>query len=311
MGKAKDIIIKPIAAKDANKIIKQLHYSGKVCQNSQIHFGIFLNDKCGGAMQFGPSLDKRKLMPLVQGTLWNEFMELNRLAFADWLPRNSESRAISIAMRIFRKHYPQVKWIVSYADGCLCGDGTIYRASGFSLTAIKKNSQTFALPRSENVPIEKLRANGLSELEIDSLKGWLEEITPRRGRGNYPYVHVMSLQGGVRPSQLLANVKRIMRKVSGGATSSKGLFDLLGATVLEGYQLRYIYFLDPSYRERLTVPEIPYSKIDEMGIGMYKGKKRTADGSTSIPIEASGSTPTRPLQQKGIAEIEGQKIHVC
>lgn len=42
--------------------------------------------------------------------------------------------------------------------------------------------------------------------------------------------------------------------------------------VLEGYQLRYIYFLDPKYRKRLTVPEIPFSKIDELGAGMYKGE---------------------------------------
>lgn len=38
---------------------------------------------------------------------------------------------------------------------------------------------------------------------------------------------------------------------------------------------RYIYFIDSTYRERLTVPIIPFSKIDEMGAGMYKGEKVT------------------------------------
>lgn len=47
-----------------------------------------------------------------------------------------------------------------------------------------------------------------------------------------------------------------------------------GFKPLEGFQLRYIYFLDPSYRERLTVPELPYSRIQELGEGMYKGEKR-------------------------------------
>lgn len=37
----------------------------------------------------------------------------------------------------------------------------------------------------------------------------------------------------------------------------------------------YIYFIDPTYRDRLTVPVIPFSKIDEMGAGMYKGEKVT------------------------------------
>jgi hypothetical protein len=149
VGRAKDLIVKPISAKDANRIIRALHYSGKVVNNSQVHLGVFLDGKCGGAMQFGPSLDKRKLQGLVEGTKWNEFIELNRLAFADWLPRNSESRAIACAMRFLRKQYPWLKWVVSFADGCQCGDGTIYRASGFVLTGIKTNNQIWEAPTGE------------------------------------------------------------------------------------------------------------------------------------------------------------------
>ena len=102
--------------------------------NSQIHIGVFYGGKLEGAMQFGPSLDKRKLQGLVEGTLWNEFIELNRLAFTDNLPRNSESRALAVAMKLLRKHAPQIKWVVTFADGTQCGDGTIYRAAGFVLT---------------------------------------------------------------------------------------------------------------------------------------------------------------------------------
>ena len=42
--------------------------------------------------------------------------------------------------------------------------------------------------------------------------------------------------------------------------------------MLEGYMFRYIYFIDKSWRERLTVPEIPFSEIDKLGAGMYKGE---------------------------------------
>lgn len=137
MATAKDIHIAPIKAKDANALVRRVHYSGKVVNNSQLHFGAFLNGRLEGAMQFGPSLDKRKIMGLVDGTGWNGFIELNRMAFSDALPRNKAA-------------------------------------------------------------------------------GW-------------------------KP--------------------------------LEGYQLRYIYFLNPQARKRLTVPIIPFSKIDEMGAGMYKGEK--------------------------------------
>ena len=61
------------------------------------------------------------------------------MAFTDVLPRNSESRALGIAMRMIRKNYPHIDWIVSFADACQCGDGTIYRAAGFMLTLIKIN----------------------------------------------------------------------------------------------------------------------------------------------------------------------------
>ena len=56
-------------------------------------------------MSFGPSLDKRKIVGLVRGTLWNEFLELNRMAFDDYLPKNSESRCIAVAMHLIKKHF--------------------------------------------------------------------------------------------------------------------------------------------------------------------------------------------------------------
>lgn len=38
-----------------------------------------------------------------------------------------------------------------------------------------------------------------------------------------------------------------------------------------------MYFIDKKCREKLTVPEIPFSRIDEMGAGMYKGEKVTQE----------------------------------
>lgn len=140
MSAVKSIVVKPIDSKSANKICKMYHYSGKVVPNSQIHFGVFLNGKCEGVMQFGPSLCKKITMLAVPNTGFNEFIELNRMAFGPSLPRFSESRALSVAHRIIKTNYPHIKWIVSFADACQCGDGAIYRASGYILTQIKKNT---------------------------------------------------------------------------------------------------------------------------------------------------------------------------
>lgn len=75
-----------------------------------------------------------------------------------------------------------------------------------------------------------------------------------------------------------------------------------GARPLTGFQLRYVYFLDPSARERLTVPVLPFSEIDRMGAGMYLGQPRArstdSDASGFQPGEG-GATPTRALQELG------------
>lgn len=143
---AKDVLIKPIAAKDANAVVQRLHYSGKIVRNSSLHLGAFINGQLEGAMQFGPSLDKSNMLHIVEGTKWNGFLELNRMAFSEALPRNSESRALGIAMRMIKKHYPHIEWVVSFADACQCGDGTIYRAAGFVLTRIKVNKDVLRFP---------------------------------------------------------------------------------------------------------------------------------------------------------------------
>jgi len=62
------------------------------------------------------------------------------MAFDDYLPKYSESRCIAISIRLIKKNAPQIKWIISFADGTQCGDGTIYRASGFKLVGLSKNA---------------------------------------------------------------------------------------------------------------------------------------------------------------------------
>ena len=97
------------------------------------------------------------MINIVKDTGWNDFLELNRMAFGDLLPKNSESRCISVAIRLIKKNYPNIKWIVSFADGCQCGDGTIYRASGFKLTQIQKNTQMRINPTT-NEPMQAMQA---------------------------------------------------------------------------------------------------------------------------------------------------------
>ena len=237
MGRAKEIELRVIPSRIANPYIRKHHYSGKVVNNSNLHFGAFLDGKLHGVMSYGPSLDKKKIMGLVKGTGWNEFLELNRMAFDEYLPRNSESYCIAKSIKLIKKNAPQIKWIISFADGCSCGDGTIYRASNFVLTGIKKNFNLCQLPNGDKVHKMTLESNPTS---------------PRAELGGKSYYDI-----------------------TGGKFDFKTYVRKSGGVILQGFQLRYIYFIDKDYRNRLTVPEIPFSKIDEIGAGMYKGEKIT------------------------------------
>lgn len=148
MGRAKEIIVKVIPAKIANMFVKKNHYSGKVVPNSNLHFGCFLDNKLHGVMSYGPSINKKGTINLVEGTGWNEFIELNRMAFDDYLPKYSESRCIAISIKLIKKNAPHIKWVISFADGTQCGDGTIYRASGFMLVGITENTALRINPES-------------------------------------------------------------------------------------------------------------------------------------------------------------------
>ena len=269
---AKEIIVKPISSQDAARIVKACHYSGKVVQNSQLHFGVFMDGKCGGAMSFGPSLDKRKMLGIVKDTKWNGFLELNRMAFAEWLPRNSESRAIAVAMRLIRKSYPHIEWVVSFADATQCGDGTIYRASGFVLTGIKENNQIWQAPSGETCT--RMVATDTRRPERGKL---LSRVTVTKGS------HA---------------------KETGGASMKH--FSNAGWKPLPGFQLRYIYFLNPAARSRLTCPVIPFTEIQRRGAGMYLGKPKRAGSDTSdtpaFQAGEGGSLPTPALHSQAGGE---------
>ncbi|WP_407150537.1 hypothetical protein [Bradyrhizobium sp. ORS 86] len=146
MGQTKQIRLAQIAKKDADALITRLHYSHKTINNAFLAVGVFIGGRPEGAMTFGPSMDKSNILGLVRDTAWNGFLELNRLAFSAALPRNSESRALSIALRMIKKYYPHIEWVISFADGCQCGGATIYRASGVTLTGLKLNKSLLRLP---------------------------------------------------------------------------------------------------------------------------------------------------------------------
>jgi len=261
MGSAKEILVRPVSPRLASALVRRVHYSHACVSNSQLHIGVFYRGRLDGAMQFGPPLCRRNVLPLVRGTPWNGMIELNRLAFSESLPRNSESRALGIVLRMLRKRKPSLQWVLSYADGTQCGDGTIYRAAGFVLTGIKRNSAIWAAPDGQR----------------------FTDVGLRTGR------------------QQAAKARRILNKTTvttagrrpGGGASMRPYREA-GWRPLPGFQLRYIYFLDPAARKRLAVPILAFSAIDEAGARMYRGMKGAGSADSGTPGDQPGGGGVSP-----------------
>lgn len=222
MGGVKDIRLKVIPHDIANPFVERYHYSGTYMAKSNLHLGAFLDGSLHGVISFGSPIDKNKVIDLVhykgKPVKWNNMIEIHRMAFDDYLPKNSESRCLSVSFKMIEKNAPHIQWILSYADATQCGDGAIYRAVGFHLTQIKENTSMLKMPDGSVVCDKSL--NNANNAITGKTAGWWKKN---------------------------------------------------GAEPLKGYQLRYIYLLDPGCT--LNCPDLPYSKIDEVGANMYKGEK--------------------------------------
>lgn len=259
MTSAKSILVKAIPVDVAQAFVRRHHYSHKVVTNSQLHLGAFMGAHLEGVMQFGPPMRRDQTRTLVAGTPWNGVLELNRMAFNDRLPRNSESRCLGVALRLMRQHYPHVQWVVSFADATQCGDGAIYRASGFVLTQIKRNAGMYRFP------------DGSTFAKMTLAQHWMRD-----------------------------SVVALCRRLGVPVTQrSLPEWRSLGAHEIPGFMLRYVHFLDPTARDRLTVPIIPFSKITELGAGMYRGApvtRREKQAMAATNGTAAVTTPTLALQ---------------
>lgn len=241
MRSAKEIEIKALKKSDVDFIIKKNHYSGRTCQNSQVNFGVFLDGKIIGGLQYGPSIDKRRTGPTI-GCGMNDYLELNRMAIADVGIKNIESRAISITLNILKKTYPFLKAILSFADACQCGDGTIYRASGFKLVAINKNKSLL------KIGDDVIASKSLDDYQLST--------------GEYLSSFIKKIP------QIVADKSLNDIKLSNGKSLTSAVVEL-GAKPLIGYQFKYVFYFDKELEKKQKF--IPFDQIPKE-CRMYLGK---------------------------------------
>lgn len=123
--------VRAISRAEAERIIKAGHYSKSTVWSSSVHLGVFVDNVCIGALQFGAAMNPGSGASIVEGTEADQWLELNRMWLADEKPENTASRAIAYALRYLRRTRPRVAWVQSFADE-RCGKlGAVYQAAGF------------------------------------------------------------------------------------------------------------------------------------------------------------------------------------
>ena len=128
---ADDLRVETIPCWLARVIVSTKHYSKRFVNNSYLHVGVYEGRELVGVMQWGYALNPNSGRRVVHNTANREYMELNRLWIHDKMPKNTESRVISYALKLIKLLHPQVQWVQSFADERCGRAGVVYQASNF------------------------------------------------------------------------------------------------------------------------------------------------------------------------------------
>ena len=123
---------KQIQTETARDFVRRNHYAVISPPINKLSLGLFKEDKLVGVAMWGYGLRPKHTLKLMFPSLEVEnYLELNRLCLLDEMPKNSESQFISENVAYFKKHFPKVKVLFSWADGLRGKCGYVYQASNF------------------------------------------------------------------------------------------------------------------------------------------------------------------------------------
>lgn len=136
------VTLREISKSVAKDIIIKNHYTHKwsLCR---VAYGVFYKtddtdkfldsdvDKLIGVCVYGQPAGRSAAMSICDLIKINEVLELTRLWVADGFGKNIESYVIGQSIKLIKRDFPEMKCIISYADGEQAHKGTIYQATNF------------------------------------------------------------------------------------------------------------------------------------------------------------------------------------
>lgn len=152
----KEIKIIECDKSQADRIIKEHHYSHKVTRNSFVSLLVLYKGKVEGALQCGYGI-----RPKIKGDYKPEQVrEFDRMWLSDIMPKFSETITLSLFHRYMREAHPDIKVLISYADTTAGNNGTIYKAANYVLVD-RLQADFYLLPSGERIhPVSMWHRHG-------------------------------------------------------------------------------------------------------------------------------------------------------
>ena len=113
----------------AKRFVFEHHYAKITPSTTKAAYGLVIDNVLVGVSIWGYGVrPKHTIQKWLPGVDVLEYLELNRLCLLDEMARNSESRFLSIVVERIKKDFPDVKVLLSWADGLRGKPGYVYQA---------------------------------------------------------------------------------------------------------------------------------------------------------------------------------------
>lgn len=121
-----NLTLKKAPSTVVDPMVRKYHYSHKTTKNRFLSFTVN-GDK--GFLQLGYGIRPKMKSKLYHRIGEGNFCEFDRMWLSDELPKFSESQVISLLMKFIKHVHPNIKFVITYADGSVGNVGTIYKAT--------------------------------------------------------------------------------------------------------------------------------------------------------------------------------------
>jgi hypothetical protein len=179
------VVVKPVPHSVAKQLLVREHYLHSFPGGTKLAFGAFLDSRLLGALTLGAG--PANCYSLVEGATPDDCLTLSRLWLSDELPKNSESRFISVVLRSLKKH-SGLKFLVSYADPAQGHVGTIYQATSWTYTGLSEATPLYDIGDGRHYHSRSLShsfgSHGLAHFQRHGIE---VKLVPQQAKHRYLY----------------------------------------------------------------------------------------------------------------------------